>query len=152
MHTKLPNINFLQKLVIFCCLIFEEFEKQVSKLGVLWPIAWEGVIKMFIWFSKIVPLRAPRFSKDSKMEESIYPYRLTTNNDHQSFWNPRCSKLGNIFIFFCTEIYSFLEVSTKFMMTKISETQVPSFHAYADIKQCLHISKEHENIHDQKDK
>ena len=27
MHTKLPNINFLQKLVIFCCLIFEEFEK-----------------------------------------------------------------------------------------------------------------------------
>ena len=38
------------------------------------------------------------------------------------------------------------------MMTKISETQVPSFHAYADIKQCLHISKVYENIHDQKDK
>ena len=38
------------------------------------------------------------------------------------------------------------------MMTKISETQVPSFHAYADIKQCLHILKVYENIHDQKDK
>ena len=38
------------------------------------------------------------------------------------------------------------------MMTKISETQVPSFHAYADISQYLHISKVYENIHDQKDK
>ena len=28
-------------------------------------------------------------------------------------------------------------------MTKISETQVHSFHAHADIKQCLHISKVH---------
>ena len=37
------------------------------------------------------------------------------------------------------------------MMTKISETQVPSFHVYADIQQCLHISKVYENIHDQKD-
>ena len=44
----------------------------------------------------------------------------------------------------------FLEASTKFTMTKISETQVPSIHAYADIKQCLHISKVYENIHDQK--
>ena len=38
------------------------------------------------------------------------------------------------------------------MMTKISETQVPSFHAYVDIKQCLHISKVYENIYDKKDK
>ena len=29
------------------------------------------------------------------------------------------------------------------MMTKISETQVHSFHAHADIKQCLHISEVH---------
>ena len=29
------------------------------------------------------------------------------------------------------------------MMTKISETQIHSFHAYAGIKQCLHISKVH---------
>ena len=60
MHTKLPNISFFQKLVIFCCLIFEEFER-VCKSGILWPIAWEGVIKWFIRFFKIVPLKAPHF-------------------------------------------------------------------------------------------
>ena len=37
----------------------------------------------------------------------------------------------------------FLEVLAKLMMTKISKTQVHSFHAHADIKQCLHISKVH---------
>ena len=57
-----------------------------------------------------------------------------------------------LFYFFALGFILFLEVSAKFMMTKISETQVPSFHAYADIKQCLHISKVYENIHDQKDK
>ena len=107
---------------------------------------------MFIRFFKIVPLGALRFSKDFKVEESICQDRLTTNNDHQSFRNPRCSKLRNIFIFFALGFILFLEVSAKFMMTKISETQVHSFHEYADIKQCLHISKVYENIHDQEDK
>ena len=49
---------------------------------------------------------------------SIYQKELTTNNDHQSFRNLRCPKLGNIFIFFYTEIYSLFRVSAKFMMTK----------------------------------
>ena len=56
------------------------------------------------------------------------------------------------FFSFALGFILFLEVSAKFMITKISETQVLSFHAYADIKQYLHISKEYENIHDQKDK
>ena len=48
--------------------------------------------------------RAPRgvkffFSNDSKVKESIYQDGLTTNNDHQSFRNPRYSKFENIFIF-----------------------------------------------------
>ena len=102
-------------------------------------------------FFKIVPLGAPRLSKDSKVEESICQDGLTTNNDHQSFRNPRCPKLGNIFFFFALRFILFLEVSAKFMITKISEIQVPSFHAYADIKQCLHISKVYENTHDLKD-
>ena len=56
------------------------------------------------------------------------------------------------FFSFALGFILFLEVSTKFMMTKMSETQVPLFHAYTDIKQCLHISKVYENIHDQKNK
>ena len=58
---QITNYEFLQKF-IFICLIFTKFEK-VSKLGVLWPIVWAGVIKWFIWFFKIAPLGAPRFFK-----------------------------------------------------------------------------------------
>ena len=59
---------------------------------------------------------------------------------------------NHIFSFsFAPRFILFLEVSAKFMMTKISETQVPSFHAYANIQQCLHISKVYESIHDKKD-
>ena len=68
---QITNYQFLQKLVIFCCLISEEFER-VRKSGILWPIAWEGVIKWFVWFFKIVPLGAPRFSKDFEVEESFF--------------------------------------------------------------------------------
>ena len=60
-----------------------------------------------------------------------------------SFRIPVVPKFENIFTHFFAGFILFLEASTKFMMTKISETQVPSFHAYADIKQCLHISKVH---------
>ena len=52
-------------------------------------------------------------------------------------------------IFFCW-IYSLFRSINKIHDDKISETQVLSFHAYANIKQCLHISKVCENIHDQK--
>ena len=65
---------------------------------------------------------------------------------------PVVQNLETFSFFFALGFILFLEVSTKFMMTKISETQVPSFHAYADIKQCLHIPRVYENIHDQKDK
>ena len=59
---------------------------------------------------------------------------LPTAN-HQFFQEPRRSQNLKIFspIFFAGFIL-FLGASTKFTMTKISETQVPLFHAYADIK------------------
>ena len=66
-----------------------------------------------------------------------------------SFKIPVVQKFENIFthIFlsfpFALGFILFLEVSAKFMMTKISETQVHSFHAHVDIKHCLHISKVH---------
>ena len=34
---QITNCQFISKSHHFCCLIFEGFEKQVSKSGVLWP-------------------------------------------------------------------------------------------------------------------
>ena len=113
---------------------------------------------MFIRFFKIVPLGAPRFSKDSKMEESIYQDGLTTNNDHQSFWNPRCSKLGNIFIFFALTLWSqnlfpFFKNIDKIQNDKdVWNQKFIHFMQMLTLKQSLHLSKVYENIHDQKDK
>ena len=46
------------------------------------------------------------------------------------------------------EIYSFLETSARFIMTKVSETQVYSFHAHADIIRVSTFFKKH--IHEWK--
>ena len=65
------------------------------------------MIKWFIRFFKIVPLEVSSFfSNDPKVKESIYQDGLTTNNDHQSFRNPRYSKFGNIFSFLFFIFYS----------------------------------------------
>ena len=64
------------------------------------------MIKWFIRFFKIVPLGVSSFSNDPKVKESIYQDGLTTNNDHQSFRNPRYSKFGNIFSFLFFIFYS----------------------------------------------
>ena len=50
-------------------------------------------------FQNRVPRGVKFFSNDSKVKESIYQDGPTTNNDHQSFRNPRYSKFENIFIF-----------------------------------------------------
>ena len=52
-------------------------------------------------FFKIVPLGAPRLSKDSKVEENIYIDGLIIDNDHQFFQDLYYQKLGNIF--FCAD-------------------------------------------------
>ena len=71
---------------------------------------------------------------------------MTTNSFENLFKNLE-TFLFIIFSFsFALGFILFLEVSTKFMMTKISKTQVHSFHAHADIKQCLHISKVHSRM------
>ena len=40
---------------------FRRIQEEVFKSGILWPVAWAGMIKWFIRFFKIVPLRAPLF-------------------------------------------------------------------------------------------
>ena len=45
-------ISFLQKLIIFLLPDFRRIQEEVSKSGILWPIAWAGMIKRFIWFFK----------------------------------------------------------------------------------------------------
>ena len=46
------------------------------------------------------------------------------------------------------EIYYFLETSARFIMKKVSETQVHSFHAHVDIKAVFTFLKKH--IHEWK--
>ena len=56
MHTKLPIISFFQKLIIFCYLIFEKFEKAFLNqefYGQLPEHAWS---RGFFDFSKSCPL------------------------------------------------------------------------------------------------
>ena len=73
----IPNyqLSVPTKLIIFRCLISEEFKKKVSKSGVSWSIAGEGVIKWFIRFFQIMPLGAPPiffYPNDSIMKEIVY--------------------------------------------------------------------------------
>ena len=74
----------------------QEFYGQLPKQ------AWS---KCLFDFSKSCPSGHQGFQKIPK-KERIYQDGLTTNNDHQSFWNPHCSKLGNIFIFFALTLWS----------------------------------------------
>ena len=124
MHTKLPIISFLQKLIIFLLPDFRRIRKEVSKSEILWPIAWTIGIKRFIWFSKIMPLGASRsfVQMFSKWKESVYRDGFITNSNHQFFPDPK-SNFWKTFSFFFQwlydhEIYSFLETSARFLMTK----------------------------------
>ena len=86
----------------FCCLIFEEFEKEFLNQEFYHPLPKQAWSKSSFDFFKIVPLKVPRFfrSNDSIVKESVYQDKLITNNDHQSLQDPGYSKLGNIFHFF----------------------------------------------------
>ena len=76
----------------FFCPISEEFENKFLNqefYGQLPEQAWSNGL---FDFSKSCPSGCQVFSNDSKEKESIYQDGLTTNNDHQSFRNPRYSK------------------------------------------------------------
>ena len=57
---QIANYQFPSKTHHFLLLDFRRIREEVSKSVILWPIAWVGVIKKFIWFFKIVPFEAPR--------------------------------------------------------------------------------------------
>ena len=74
MHNKLPIINFLQKLIIiFCCLIFEEFEKKFLNqelYGQLPEQAWSEY--SFGFSKKCAPWSTKAFySNGSKVKMSV---------------------------------------------------------------------------------
>ena len=93
------------------------------------------------------------YSNGFKTKGSVYWGGFITNTNHQ-FFREFIQKLGNIFIhhFFLTlwtwNLFPSLEISTKFVMTKVLETQVHSFHAHADIKIVFTFLKKH--IHEWK--
>ena len=159
MHTKLPIISSY-KIHLFVCLIFEEFE-GVSKSGILWPVAWAGIIKKFIRFFKIVPLGVssfffqlvPKWKEVSIGLDSLLT--IVTN----SFENSIIKNLETFFHhFFALTLWSwnlfpFLEISTKFLMTKGIQNKFIHFVQMLVSKQSLHFFKNaftNENIHKQK--
>ena len=70
---QITNYQFLSKTHHFIAW-FRRIREEVSKSRILWPNAWVGVIKWFIWFFKIVHLETPFFfySNDSIVKENIY--------------------------------------------------------------------------------
>ena len=109
---QITKISFFQKLIIFRCLIFEKFKKKVSKSGVSWPIAWEGVIKRFIRFFKIVPLGYHIFIQMiSQWKEVFIKVGSLPTVITNSFRTSVVQKLENIFnhIFFLLhwDLFSF---------------------------------------------
>ena len=75
----------------FLLLDFWRIREEVSKSRILWPIAWAGVIKRFIWFFKLMPLGAPRslVQMVSKWKGSVYRDGFITNSNHQFFQDPK---------------------------------------------------------------
>ena len=145
MHTKLLIISFLQKLIIFLLPNFWRIREEISKSRILWPIAWVGIIKRFIWFFKIMPLgvssffqMVPQWKEVSIGMDSLLP--MITN----SFKNSIIQKLENIFSFFVLtlwswNLFSFLEISAKFIMTKGVQNKSIHFTQMLPSKQSLHF-------------
>ena len=151
-HTKLPIISFLQKVIIFYCLIFKEFEKKFLNQEFYGQLPEQVWLKGSFDFSKIVPFGTPRslIQMVSKQKGVFIEIDLLPTVITNSF---KIKHLKNIFIFFLRwfydhEIYSFLETSARFIMTKVSETQVHSFHTQTDIKAMFTFLKKH--IHEWK--
>ena len=152
MHTKLPNINFLQKLTIFLLSDFRRIREEVSKSGVLWPICLRRCDQMvYSIFSKSCLSRHQGFQKIPKWKKVFIKMGSLPTVITNSFRIPVVQKLENIFnhIFsfsFALGIILFLEASTKFMMTK--SVQNKSIHVNANIKVMFTFLKKH--IHEWK--
>ena len=140
MHTKLPIISFFQKLIIFCCLIFEEFEQKFLNQEFNYQLPEQVWSKGSFDFFKIVPLGAPRslIQMDSKRKGVIIEMDLSptviTNSFENLFKNSK-----TFFHFFCTDfmIMTFIPLCrniNKIRNDKRCSKQVYSFHANVDIK------------------
>ena len=57
---QITNYQFLSKTNHFLLPVFWRIREKISNSRILWPIAWAGVIKRFIWFFNIVLLGSPK--------------------------------------------------------------------------------------------
>ena len=60
---QITNYQFPSKTHHFLLPDFRRIREEISKSGILWPIAWAGVIQRFILLFKILPLGARSFFK-----------------------------------------------------------------------------------------
>ena len=93
---------------IFLLPDFRRIWERVSESRILWPIAWAGVTKRFIWFFKNCVLRGTKvsYSNGFKTKWSVYRDGFITNSNYQFFQDPK-SNIWKTFsfllfvIFFC---------------------------------------------------
>ena len=157
MHTKLPHISFFSKNSSFFVAWFSKNSRNKflnqEFYGQLLEQAWSN--GLFDPFKN----RAPRGTKAffiQMVPRWKWAFVGITKNDHQFFRESYYQKLGNIFfIIFALTLWSwhlfpFLEISTKFIMTKGIQNKFIHFMRMLTSKQSLHFSISaftNENIH-----
>ena len=154
MHTKLPTVNFFQKLIIFVAWFPKNSRNKFLNQELYGQLPEKAWSKCLFDFPKSYPSGHQGFQKIPKWKKVFIQtnWLLTMITNH--FEIPVVQNLKT-FSFFALTLWSqnlfpfFLKkISTKFRTTKMSETQVHSFHANADIKEkftsfekCIHIWK-----------
>ena len=148
---QLP-VSFKNSL-FFYCLIFEEFERKFLNQGFSHFLPRQAWSKSLFIFFKIVPLGVSSFFFQMVPKGVFIRMDSLLTMITNSFENPIIQKNLETFFyhnFLVTlwNLFPFLEISAKFIMTKVSKTQIHSFHANDDIKAVLTFLRKH--IHEWK--
>ena len=105
---QITNYQFPSKTHHFLLPNFRRIWEEVSKSGILWPNAWAGMIKRFIWFFKNCAPRGTKvsYSNGFKTKRSVYRDEFITNSNPQFFQDPRSNiwkTFSFSFSFFCAD-------------------------------------------------
>ena len=155
---QITNYQILQKF-IFYYLIFEEFTKEFLNQGFSHFLSRQARLKGLFNFSKLYPLGYQVFQMVPKWKEVSIEMDSFLTMVTNSFENPVIKAWKHFFYhFFALTLWSwhlfpFLEISTKFIMTKGVQNKFIHFMQMFTSKQSLHFSRStftNENIHKQK--
>ena len=146
MHTKLPNISFFKNLSFFVVWFPKNSRKSFWIRNFKANCLSRRDQKVYSIFQNRAPWGTKAFY--SKCSRWKWVFVKITNNDHQFFREFYYQKLGNIFFlsFFSLTLWSrhlfpFLEMSTKFIMTKGVQNKFIHFMQMLTSKQSLFLQE-----------